>query len=91
MTHVCLIMFIRLLYDHDPCIDGKQCTLMVHVDDIKKLSNINGEAKRLYNVLVQKFGKVTYHDGLRRNYLGMTFNYCSDGKVIITMEDFKKE
>ena len=54
---------------HDPCVmnktvDGKQSTLLIHVDDIKILSQIKGEVKMLYDSLLKKFEKVNYHDGL---------------------------
>ena len=82
--------------DHDPCIfnkliNGKQSTLLVHVDDIKVLSAVKGEGNRLHAALVATFGKVTLHEGLRHNYLGMVFNYSKAGEVSVTMEGFEKE
>jgi hypothetical protein len=83
----------------DPCVlnrvvDGKQSTLLLHVDDIMVLSEIAGESKQLYAYLESKFGKVALHEGVKHNYLGMTFDFhplvkfllpCSDMKLILSM------
>ena len=65
-------------------VDGK----LLHVDDIKVLSQIPGEAKNLHFYLQEKFGKVTLNEGLRQNYLGMTFDYSVKGKVSVTMSGY---
>ena len=79
-----------------PCVlnrtvDGKQSTLLLHVDDIKVLSQIPGEAKNLHTYLQEKFGKVTLNEGLRQNYLGVTFDYSVKGKVSVTMSGYESD
>lgn len=73
-------------------INGRQCTAVWHVDDIKMshfkqdvLDSISDELSARYGkespLTVQKG---TVHD----NYLGMTINYSDDGKVKFIMDDF---
>jgi hypothetical protein len=45
----------------------------------------------LYDSLLKKFGKVTFHDGIKHNYLGMTFDYSMAGSVLISMLGFEKD
>ena len=80
----------------DPCVlnrvvDGKQSTLLLHVDDIMVLSEILGESKQLYAYLESKFGKVTLHEGVKHNYLGMTFDFSSVGQVSVTMLGYETD
>ena len=80
----------------DPCVlnkyvDGKQSTLLIHVDDIMVLSKIPEETADLYSYLESKFGKVTLHEGVKHNYLGMTFDFSSVGKVSITMLGYETD
>jgi hypothetical protein len=71
-------------------IDGKQCTILWHVDDMKIshvdvktttniIALINGEFGKEASLLITR-GKV--HD-----YLGMTLDYSKKGKVKIKMMD----
>jgi hypothetical protein len=78
----------------DPCVlnkseNNQQSTVLLHVDDIKVLSQIAGECKRLHAALEAKFGKVTLHEGNKHNYLGMTFEY-SNGEVHISMSGYEQ-
>ena len=78
----------------DPCVlnkvdNGLQSTVLVHVDDMKVLSQIPGECKRLHANLEAKFGKVTLHEGSKHNYLGMTFEY-GNGEVCVTMSGYEQ-
>ena len=80
----------------DPCVlnrvvDGKQSTLLLHVDDIMVLSEIAGESKELYSYLESKFGKVSLHEGIKHNYLGMTFDFSSIGRVTVTMLGYETD
>jgi hypothetical protein len=80
----------------DPCVlnrvvDGKQSTILLHVDDIMVLSQISGETKELYAFLESKFGKVTLHEGVKHNYLGMTFDFTVAGRVTITMLGYETD
>jgi hypothetical protein len=80
----------------DPCVlnrvvNGKQSTILLHVDDIMVLSEMSGEPKELYAYLESKFGKVTLHEGVKQNYLGMTFDFTVEGRVTITMLGYETD
>ena len=45
----------------------------------------------LHANLQAKFGKVTLHEGVKHNYLGMTFDYSDRGKVHITMLGYEQD
>ena len=80
----------------DPCVlnrlvDGKQSTILLHVDDIMILSETSGESKDLYAYLESKFGKVTLHEGVKHNYLGMTFDFSTAGRVTISMLGYEND
>ena len=72
-------------------IEGKQCTILWHVDDIKvshcSARIVTGVVKELQ----QEYGKetpLTVSCGKKHDYLGMVIDYSRDGAVIITMFDF---
>ena len=80
----------------EPCvlnktIDDKQSTLLIHVDDIMVLSQVAEEIPALYKHLESRFGKVTLHEGVRHNYLGMTFDFSVVGQVSITMLGYETD
>jgi len=72
-------------------INGKQCTVLWHVDDLK-ISHVDGElVDNIINLLKEKCGKdapLTVTRGKVHEYLGMTIDYSVDGKVIIRMDDY---
>ena len=84
---------------YEPCVwnsieDGNQLTVVFHVDDglvshsdplvvtkfLKKLIKVYGDHKPL-----------TIHRGKKHEYLGMTLDFKTKGKVMITMYDFLKK
>jgi Reverse transcriptase (RNA-dependent DNA polymerase) len=82
------------LYDQcvaNKIIDGSQCTIIWHVDDLK-VSHVNpdivsSEISKLSTV----FGKeapLTVYCGKIHEYLGMTINFSDNGKVMIKMMDY---
>jgi hypothetical protein len=80
----------------EPCvlnktIGDKQSTLLLHVDDIMVLSQIAEEITALYKHLESRFGKVTLHEGVKHNYLGMTFDFSIIGQVTITMLGYETD
>jgi len=80
----------------DPCVlnkvvNGLQSTILLHVDDMMVLSQIRGEARKLHAKLEEKFGKVTLHEGIKHNYLGMTFDFAEKGKVSISMLGYEQD
>ena len=72
-------------------VDGKQCTVLWHVDDLK-ISHINERVNEsVLASLNRKYGKetpLTVTRGNLHDYLGMTLDYSTDGKVAIRMEDY---
>ena len=81
---------------YDPCvvnkiINGKQCTVAWHVDDLK-MSHVEQQVlEELLNALNAKFGKekpLAITCGKTHEYLGMTIDYSSYGKVKFIMTDF---
>lgn len=72
-------------------INGKQCTILWHVDDIK-LSHVDGSVlEDIISELKKRYGKdalLTVTRGRVHDYLGMTIDYQEDGKVKFTMIDY---
>ena len=72
-------------------IDGKQCTIMWHVDDLK-ISHVDPKVNTTVIGLINaEFGKeapLTITRGSTHDYLGMTLDYTEDGKVKIKMTDY---
>jgi hypothetical protein len=70
-------------------IDGSQCTVIWHVDDLK-ISHIKSEiVTAIIGKLSGIFGieaKLTVHRGKVHEYLGMTIDFEDKGKVIIKMD-----
>jgi hypothetical protein len=72
-------------------IDGKQCTIVWHVDDLK-FSHVKASIVTEIIELVRKefanHKPLTVQRGLLHDYLGMTIDLSVKGKVMITMIDF---
>jgi hypothetical protein len=72
-------------------INGKQCTIVWHVDDLK-ISHVDCETvTSVIKVIEAEFAKhapLTVQRGLLHDYLGMTIDFSIKGKVMITMIDF---
>lgn len=75
-------------------IDGKQCTILWHVDDLK-ISHVdkavNEEILRRLNLRYGKEAPLTVTRGKVHDYLGMTIDYSVEGKVMIKMLDYVLE
>lgn len=71
-------------------IDGSQCTILWHVDDLK-ISHVNSKVvDDIIAHLNEKYGKeapLTVTRGKTHDYLGMTINFTMPGKVIIRMDE----
>jgi hypothetical protein len=81
---------------YDECVankmvDGKQCTVLWHVDDLK-ISHINSKVvDDVVAKLSERYGKrapLTVTHGLIHEYLGMTIDFSTKGKVMIKMDDY---
>jgi hypothetical protein len=73
-------------------IKGKQCTIIWHVDDLKK-SHVDPDViEEIIKKIGDKYGKeqdpVTVNRGKKHDYLGMTIDFSNDGKVKFTMVDY---
>jgi hypothetical protein len=72
-------------------INGKQCTVLWHVNDIKASHVEQGVLDDLAKHLDSRYGKhapLTIHRVPVHDYLGMTIDYSEDGKVKIIMWDY---
>jgi hypothetical protein len=81
---------------YDPCvvnkmINGKQCTILWHVDDLK-ISHVDPEVVTSVIELVEgEFGKeapLTIMRGKVHEYLGMTIDFSTKSKVRFSMIDY---
>ena len=86
------------LNPYDSCvanknIDGQQCTIIWHVDDLK-ISHIDPNVVTdVIKLIESEFGKeapLTIRRGKVHDYLGMKINFSIPGKVQFTMEDYVK-
>ena len=72
-------------------INGKQCTILWHVDDLK-ISHVDPEVvTEMIDLLEEEFGKeapLTKTRGKVHEYLGMTIDFSEDGKVKFSMIDY---
>ena len=72
-------------------INGKQCTILWHVDDLK-ISHIDPDVNTdIIEMIGNEFGKeapLTITRGRIHDYLGMTLDFSEQGKVKIKMLDY---
>ncbi|VEU38525.1 unnamed protein product [Pseudo-nitzschia multistriata] len=72
-------------------VNGKQCTILWHVDDIK-VSHHNAEVvTQVLNQINEVYGKeapLVITRGKTHDYLGMTIDFSKTGKVQFTMHDY---
>jgi hypothetical protein len=72
-------------------IDGKQCTILWHVDNLKILHVKCKAGTSIIQQLEKAFGEdapLTITRGRVHDYLGMTIDYGIPGKVKITIVDY---
>jgi hypothetical protein len=88
-----------ILNPYDECvtnkiIDGSQCTILWHVDDLK-ISHAKQEVlEEVIDTLNDRYGKLaplTMMRGEVHEYLGMTLDYSTPGKVSIRMDDYVRD
>ena len=72
-------------------IDGAQCMILWHVDDLK-LSHVKQQVlEDLVEMLNERYGKLdplTVTRGDIHDYLGMRFDFSTQGQVMIGMVDY---
>jgi Reverse transcriptase (RNA-dependent DNA polymerase)/Zinc knuckle len=75
-------------------INGKQCTVLWHVDDLK-MSHVQDDVlETLVDQLNDRYGKIaplTVTRGTTHDYLGMTLDYGVPGQVTIRMDDYVED
>jgi hypothetical protein len=73
-------------------IDGKQCTVIWHVDDLK-ISHVEPKTvDDIMSKLEQEFGKepLSIQRGRVHDYLSMCLDFSSPGKLVVSMESYIK-
>jgi hypothetical protein len=74
-------------------IDGRQCTIIWHVDDLK-ISHVETKVvDDVITLLEREFGKeapLTVQRGRVHDYLGMCLDFSSPGKLVVSMESYIK-
>ena len=81
---------------YDPCVcnrrvNGKQQTVRFHVDDLMSSHmepKVNDQFLEWLNRKYGGHGAVKATRGSKHDYLGMTFDFSQDGKVVIDMRDY---
>jgi hypothetical protein len=72
-------------------INGKQCTILWHVDDLKVSHVEQAVLEDIASRIDKKYGQQTpivVHRGKIHDYLGMTIDYSEEGKVKFMMPDY---
>jgi hypothetical protein len=81
---------------YDECVankivNGRQCTVLWHVDDLKISHVDSGVVDDILRMLDERYGKdapLTITRGKIHDYLGMTIDFSIQGKVMIKMDDY---
>lgn len=78
---------------YDPCVankmvDGSQMTVCWHVDDLKLSHADASKVTEVIEWLKGEYGDLRVSRGKTHEYLGMTLDYSSPGKVKVGMADF---
>ena len=69
-------------------IDGKQCTICLHVDDLFITCELDDIIDSVYGQLRERYNDVTIRRGPVVSYLGMTLDFSTPGKAKCTMEGY---
>ena len=76
-------------------INGKQCTIQFHVDDLKLSHMTQGVLDKIIDDLNHIFGSegeiLAASYGSVHEYLGMTIDWSDEGRVIFTMLDYLED
>jgi hypothetical protein len=76
-------------------VNGVQCTITLHVDDLMVTSVTEGLVDEVMDLLRSKYERpganLDVKEGKIHNYLGMTFDFSTDGEVKITMNKYITE
>ena len=76
-------------------INGYQCTIHVHIDDLKLSHVEQSELNKIIDQLNEVFGSdgdmLTASYPKFHEYLGMTIDWSTEGKVVFTMYDYLED
>jgi hypothetical protein len=71
--------------------DGKQLTVIWHVDDLMGSCVVDFELTKLSCYLTNIYGpKLTMHVGNKHNYLGVDLEFKQDGRLDVSMVNYLK-
>jgi hypothetical protein len=91
-----LIQIGFVINEYDMCtankiIDGKQCTIVWHVDDLK-ISHVDPNVvTNIIKQLESKYGEMSVTRGPIHTYVGIDFDFKESGVVEVNMHDYIKE
>jgi hypothetical protein len=82
--------------EYDECvfngtINGSNVTITVHVDDLKISSTCKESVEKVLEHLRFKYKKISVNEGPVVEYLGMIFDYSTEGEVAISMKQMIDE
>jgi hypothetical protein len=85
-----LVAFGFLPNPYDPCVFnrslyGQQCTITLHVDDLKISCSDGRGVTDVLNELTSVYKKINVHEGKILDYLGMDLDYSESGVVSVSM------
>ena len=69
-------------------IDGKQCTICLHVDDLLVTCELEEILESVFGQLRERYKDVKINRGPKVSYLGMTLDFSVTGKAKCTMEGY---
>jgi hypothetical protein len=72
-------------------VDGVQCTAVVYVDDIFITCTNPAVIEQVTAMLRDKFKSITEHSGKIHSYLGMQWDFTTDGEVKVSMDGYTSE
>jgi hypothetical protein len=67
---------------------GKQITLCLYVDDILVTGEDEDIKHYFVQILKERFGQVTLHEGTVLSYLGMTLDFSTEGCIGLSMQKY---
>lgn len=72
-------------------IEGAQCTILWHVDDLKISHRDESVIKEILCWLEKTYGKIRTTRGKQHTYVGMDLDFSNEGKVEVTMIEYLNE
>ena len=75
-------------------VDGSQETILFHVDDLKISHRNNSVLKNTIAQLTKRYGKIndlTVTYGKVHEFIGVTFDFSEDRKLMVKMDDYIEE